>query len=249
MHTHTEVCRRASIELELDRYHDTIRDATKCLELEGMARALLFRGDAYYSVNRYDEALADLELYLNTDDPDRLLALFKCGVTSIGMGRFNDAVQYFNRALEIDPTDAVSIDNRGYARYWLGHHELAINDFTNSMPFAREPLHQHTNRGLALRALGRLDDAKQDFDIAIEGLTRSLESNPSPGGRLLSRARALRGRGRYQEAIADLDHVLKTLPDYLLAVIERGAVRFESGDMTGSQRDFEEAKRMSAYGM
>jgi len=35
----------------------------------------------------------------------------------------------------------------------------------------------------------------------------------------------------------------------LLAVIERGAVRFESGDVAGSERDFEQAKRMSPYGM
>jgi len=242
---------RATIHLDRHRYQDAIQDASKALELGNIPAALLTRGQAYFAVNRCDEALADLALYLaSTDDPtDQMHGLYKCGTTSILMGRLSDAIEYFNKALEVDPNHIGSLDNRGYARYWLAQHELAIADFTDAIAAEPHWFHQQANRGLALRALGRLDEAKRDFEQSIEGFTQSLASDPTPDGRLLSRARAHRGVGQYERAIADLDHVLESLPEYLLAVIERGAVRFESGDVAGSERDFEQAKRMSPYGM
>ena len=241
---------RATIHLDCDRYQDAIDDATKALELGSISESLLIRGDAYYSSNRCDEALTDLTLYLSTtEDPfDRTLGLFKCGVSAIGLGRLTDAVDFFNKALEVDPKHIASLDNRGYARYWLGQHELAVTDFTDAIAAEPHWFHQQANRGLALRALGRLDEAKRDFEQSIEGFTQSLASDPTPDGRLLSRARAHRGLGQYEQAIGDLDHVLNARPEYLLSVIERGAVRFESGDVGGSERDFEQAKRMSPYG-
>lgn len=65
---------------------------------------LVEKGKSFLEEERFDEALAFFEqaLLLNQDDPD--LWNYK-GVTLRSIGRHQEAMDCFNKSLEIDPRD------------------------------------------------------------------------------------------------------------------------------------------------
>ncbi|MGI9568020.1 MAG: tetratricopeptide repeat protein [Nitrosopumilus sp.] len=65
---------------------------------------LVKTGKHFLESNRYDEALGVFEqaLLLNQDNPD--LWNFK-GVALRSLGRYEEAMECFNKSLEIDPRD------------------------------------------------------------------------------------------------------------------------------------------------
>jgi len=80
----------------------------------------------------------------------------------------------------------------------------------------------------------------EEYAKALADLERSLKRAEDPGVRV-NYAEALRRFDRKQEALASLDKALAANPDYLPALFNRGALRYELGDEEGALADFDRA--------
>jgi tetratricopeptide (TPR) repeat protein len=124
-------------------------------------------------------------------------------------GQLSQALDDFNRAIELDPTRPGHRTNRALILSGLGRHEeaLAVLDEVERLFPGTEV---DNNRALALRELGR--DAE-----ALRCLDRAIALDDSRPGPYWNRARLLESMGRRQEALADCAAVLQRDPTYRLA--------------------------------
>jgi tetratricopeptide (TPR) repeat protein len=87
------------------------------------------------------------------------------------------------------------------------------------------------NRARLLVALGRLDEAYQEF-------TALIEVDPYYTDYLSERARISRKRGDFQAALADYDRAARLAPPFPELYYNRGTARADVGDIAGAYEDF-----------
>jgi protein O-GlcNAc transferase len=110
------------------------------------------------------------------------------------LGRFDEALLSYDRALVIQPSFAVALRNRGNALFGLRRLQEALASYDKSI--ALRPAHAPTRhaRGLILIEMGRFADAIDSFDLA-------LKIQPNFAEALKDRADALCTISRFEEAI------------------------------------------------
>ena len=92
------------------------------------------------------------------------------GVAYVNMGKFDNAIFDFNRALSLNPycTEIVEVyNNRGIAYLGKGEYDKAISDFNQALNFDPNYAKAYNNRGVAYRAKGEYDKAILDFNHTL----------------------------------------------------------------------------------
>jgi tetratricopeptide (TPR) repeat protein len=89
----------------------------------------------------------------------------------------------------------------------------------------------------------RARGAAKDWTGAIEDLTAVLAADSDRADVYVLRASALHAQGKTERARADVARALSIYPAYPEALVERGTMRFETGDRTGARADWQEAAR------
>jgi tetratricopeptide (TPR) repeat protein len=110
-----------------------------------MADAYRRRGDCQYVLvpvlggevqAYYDRALADYEVALDIE-PD--VYTYNAHASIVGsLGRWEDAIKEYDRAIDLAPDYAETFFNRGYAYKVLGQTERSIADFERFLSFERQ---------------------------------------------------------------------------------------------------------------
>ncbi len=82
--------------------------------------------------------------------------------------RFNEALESYNRSLEITPASAYVWNNKGAAMAALGWNQAALECYDMSLAIDPEYEEAWGNKGLVLKAIGRKEEAKDAFAKAGE---------------------------------------------------------------------------------
>ena len=90
------------------------------------------------------------------------------GMTHIQTGDFNQAILYFNKAIELDPTEPVFYSNRGAAYAAKGRNDQAISNWTKALEINPKFSSAYYNRGRTFCAMKQYDKAIHDLDKALE---------------------------------------------------------------------------------
>ena len=93
--------------------------------------------------------------------------LFKNALDLSSGGKFNLALQAWNRYLDSYPDDAAGLSNRGNVRLIIGDVEGSINDQNNAISMNPNEIDPYINRGIAEEALGLWSQAKKDYLFVI----------------------------------------------------------------------------------
>ena len=96
------------------------------------------------------------------------------GDRKFNLRRYTEAVEDFDRALQLDPNSAFAYANRGISKGYLGRFAEAIDDFDMALQLDPNDALVYSDRGLANARLGRYAEAIEDFDRA---LALGLEAN------------------------------------------------------------------------
>ena len=115
--------------------------------------------------------LVALFIFWNRFDPVSRFAAFsyvQSARTHFDNGEYDDALRYFNEALEINPKLKTAYNGRGLVKHELGQYEKAIADFRQAIRIDSDYGHYYYNRARAFHELERYEDALSDLDIAIE---------------------------------------------------------------------------------
>ncbi|KAI7896485.1 uncharacterized protein EV154DRAFT_492453 [Mucor mucedo] len=93
-----------------------------------------------------------------------------------GKKDFKNAIVYYGKAIDLDPTVPVYFVNRAMAYLKLNKFLEAEKDCTRGIQLAPRNVKAFWRRGIALRELGRFNEAKRDFEmgLAIEPNNKSI---------------------------------------------------------------------------
>lgn len=172
-------------------------------------------------------------------DAGSAVAHYNRGNALNALGRFDEAVACFERAVAIRPDLAEAHCNRGNALSRLSRWQEAVAAYDAALALRPALVEALNNRGDALMRLGREAEALAGFDAA-------LAIKPDHVAALNNRGNALRRQGRLQEALAAYDGALKLRPDLVDALDNRGLVLQELGLPEAALASFDHALALSS---
>ena len=159
---------------------------------------------------------------------------FYWGLNYHQQGQLKNAIEYYGKAIVLDPRSVVSYDNRGSAKSALGDHKAAISDFDRAIEIYPQSADAFYNRGNSKRALGQHKGAIADYD-------RAIEINPKFADAYVNRGSVKGQMGDHNGAIADCDKALEIYPQLEVAFDNRGSAKLELGHYQGAIADYDKA--------
>jgi tetratricopeptide (TPR) repeat protein len=132
----------------------------------------------------------------------------------------NEKIEYYTRAIELDPIYGNAYNNRGMVYDDLGRYDKAIRDYTKAIELDPYEAYSYYNRGYTLDNLGRYIEAIDDY-------TKAIELDPYDADIYYNRAISFDNLSRYDEAIDDYTKAIELNPNYINAYYNR-ALSFDN---------------------
>lgn len=190
----------------------------------------------------------------------------KMGATDYDLGRFDEAVRDFTRAIEQDPENPRALCARGSALVSLARFDEAMEDFGRAIALKRDMAEAYFNRAhVALlykndprRAIADLGEAitlaPQDPSAflcrgaayerlgrhweAIQDFTKAAQLSPQDPGPLFNRANAYLRSRESARAISDYTETLRRDPGHARALFNRAFAYAQQGEFEKAIEDF-----------
>jgi tetratricopeptide (TPR) repeat protein len=170
--------------------------------------ALVQRGDVRQEKGDSLGALGDYERALR-EAPDDPMIWNNRGVSLSSLGRYDEAIGSYRKAIDIRPG------------YWIAWYNLgkAIHRRADKMP---RPARLDGGAETEAPSDGTMTAQADPYEEAISAYDRALELNPTHASTLNNKAVALRKLGRYEEALGVYDEQLGNDPLYAHAWHNKG---------------------------
>jgi tetratricopeptide (TPR) repeat protein len=166
--------------------------------------------------------------------PDRPTVLVNLARALLALGRYDDALDCCNRAVNANAASAGAYRIRAAALTASGRHEEALANAGQAVRLAMGDATAHLELGCALDAVGRTNDALACFAQAIE-----LDANLAPAhhrrGMLLARL------GHHGEALRNFDRALALQPHAAALHSNRGNALTELGRLADAVQSYDTA--------
>ncbi len=107
-------------------------------------------------------------LELVSSDNNKAGKYLQSGDAENSSGDYKEAIEDYNRAIEIDPKYAETYCNRGVARYHLGDKQGALKDLNKAIELNQRYAVSYYNRGIVKNNLGDKQGAIEDLNKAGE---------------------------------------------------------------------------------
>jgi tetratricopeptide (TPR) repeat protein len=150
---------------------------------------------------------------------------------------YKQAIEDYNRAIEIRPSYAMAYNNRGNAYNGLGNYRQAIEDLDRAIEIRPSYAEAYNNRGNAYKSLGNDNQAIEDYNEAIH-LKADSDITYYDRGTIYAK------HGQYQLAIEDFNQALRLNPNYAKVYNNRGIVYTQMDIYQKALDDFNEAIRL-----
>ena len=167
--------------------------------------------------------------------------LYRRGLDLLVQSRFEQAISYFDQAIELDSEFALAHYGRGQAYDNLGDTEAAMKDLNRAIEIDPSDPNPYYSRGVLLAAQG-------DYELAIADYDRALEIGPDDADAFAARGAAWHSRGEFDKAIADYSQALELQPDHADAYFGRGVIRHDQEDYDACISDLSESIRLNPEG-
>lgn len=126
--------------LELGRTYEIMQDFTQAIETYGYCitndyckrEALAFRSELYCYIGEHEKAIIDLHSFQDIVGYDPKI-YNNIGINLIHLARYKEAINYFDKALQIDSHDSYALYNRGVAYFKAGNKAAAKIDIESAM--------------------------------------------------------------------------------------------------------------------
>jgi len=83
------------------------------------------------------------------------------------LNRYDEAIEDYNKAIELDPNIAMGYNNRGLIYYYLNRYDEAIEDYNKAIELDPNLAMGYNNRGLIYYDLMMYNEAIEDYNKAI----------------------------------------------------------------------------------
>ena len=127
-----------------------------------------------------------------------------------GLGKLDEAVVSYRKALAIKPDFVAVHNNHGIALQDLGKLDEAVVSYRKALTIKPDFAKAHNNLGTALKGLGKLDEA-------VASYRKTLAIKPDYAEAHINLGIALNDQGKSEEAVASYRKALAIKPDYAVA--------------------------------
>ncbi|MBS1991046.1 MAG: tetratricopeptide repeat protein [Cyanobacteria bacterium SZAS LIN-3] len=163
--------------------------------------------------------------------------IFKQGLAMLKADKNAEAIEFYTKAIAIDPDYAEAYTCRGIACNALGQYERAVTDLSRAIELDNKEA--YLNRAFAYRHLNQPDKAMADCQ-------RAIELDPKYWEGYVSRAELLRDRGDFGAAARDCDTALQLMPNCGYAYLVRGEVQYKQQQLDAALSDLNNAVEILA---
>ncbi len=118
-------------------------------------------------------------------------------------GSYDIALNYFNQAIQIDPSYDWAIAHRGETYRLTGHYQAALADFNQSLSITPTYVWALAHRGVTYRFMG-----KAYYEWALADLNQAISLQPDYAWAIAYRCRVYDLLRRYEEALVDFDKAI-----------------------------------------
>ncbi len=161
--------------------------------------------------------------------PQRAEALVQEGRMSLSPGHYEQAIEMFGKALEIDANSWNAYLQRGIAQQNLKLFDPALDDFQKALLLKPDLLEARTARGEIFRQKG-------DLPHAIEELNKVIELKPTVEAHN-TRGMAYAELGQHDKAVVDFTWIIDEIRDAPFAYFARARSKRAMGDIAGADAD------------
>jgi protein O-GlcNAc transferase len=169
----------------------------------------------------------------NNFDALQLLAL-----AHMQQGNVEIALEYFDKALQVDQTNATVFYNRGLTLQDLKRPDEAIKSYDQAIGLNPDFAQAYNNRGNALQDLGRLEEALISYGQAIR-------LDPDYAEAYSNQGLTLQDLKRLDEALKRFDQAIGLRPDYAEAYYNRGNALQDLGRLEEALKSYDQAIRLN----
>lgn len=210
------------------------RAAKIAIEDDAKGGYLYLRGAAFYSLNRFQEALSDFQLSCLLR-PNHAGGLVWKAAACSRLEQWTQAIVCLSRAIEIRPDAADQYQQLGQPVA-----KKAIKHFNKQLREVKDDPKIYRDRAWANQFIGM-------FASSIDDLTMALEMNPRSASLLIRRGQVYAVTGDQKSAIEDFTRALKIDRRNHLARFYRAQSRVKCGHIDQAQRDIQKAIRINAF--
>jgi len=204
--------------------------------------------------------------YVVEKEPDSIsIAYTNLGKVLSDMGRYEEAVKSFDKAIDLNPEDSLAYNNRGTVFEKMGRLDKAFEDYKKAASLSPNDFKAYYNLGVIFGRTGKIEKAMEYFDrsialnpynylahinkgtlylnsgsfeAAIDSFNRSLAINPAVASVYNSRGLAYAMRGQYDKAMGDYNKAIALDPNFGSAYFSRGDLYARLGNIGLAISDF-----------
>ncbi|MCI4671508.1 MAG: tetratricopeptide repeat protein [Bacteroidia bacterium] len=219
---------------QLAKYGLALQDFHSALEQDpNYLLAAFNRGMTYLQLGQKDSALKDFE-YILLRDNRHARSYFQIGYLNYLKGNFEMALDYFYKAIEVNPEYKSARHFRAACFFYMDKKEDAIRDYTYILYAHPEDEIALINRGLSQISMGEWENALTDIEKAIEIDSASSQAWYFKGLALLT------GK-KHDSAIDALSKAIRIDPSNAYFYLYRGFAKQKMGNNAASRADYDQA--------
>ncbi len=150
------------------------------------------------------------------------------------VGRLEDSLHYFTRAVALDPHDDISFLDRGVINYQLGHKNEALADFNQAIVVNPNYFSTYVKRAWVYKG-------EKNYEAALKDLDTAIRLEPNFQYAYIERGLLLLQLNRKEDALKDLNQALVIAPFDFDALQARGVLYYYMGQLERAVADFTKA--------
>ncbi len=133
--------------------------------------------------------------------PQSLIVHNILGTAFIGQGKLREAVQAYDKAIQLKPDYAEAYNNRGVALRDIGQLEESVKSYDKAIQLKPDYTEAYNNRGVALSDLGQLEESVRNYDKAIQLKPGYAEAHYNLGNAMMDLRQLDAAAVSYQKAV------------------------------------------------
>ena len=196
-------------------------------------------GEAYLAGGNLIAALRELKK-AESFDPDDHITQYDIGLVYYYRERYDQAIPYFERAIQLRPDFAPAINSLGNAYSAKGNWDKAIEAYQKIIDdvFYGTPHFALSNMALAYYQKG-------DYVRAEKNFLEALKMSPDFVNALAGLATTYSAQGRYEEAVQKLERAVRKEPKLPQLHFELGKAYRSLGDPGRARDEFQRAAQLA----
>jgi predicted O-linked N-acetylglucosamine transferase (SPINDLY family) len=171
--------------------------------------------------------------------PGHADALQLLGLIAYQVGKYEAAIELFDKALASNPQHAIAYNNRGNALRLLHRCEEAIQSFDQAIKLRPDYAEAYTNRGIAEY------DIRQ-YEAAIASYNKAIQYKPNFAEAYNNRGNSLRELQQKTQALEDFEQAIRLNPNYADAYSNRGNLLQDRSRFQEALESYDKALALNA---